>query len=244
VLLILDCSRTAEDRLARALGLSLYEARQRIRRGGYQLERILPAAAAAREEARLSEAGLAVRTLPEAELRLAPQKVRGGGIEPDTLRLTLAAGERRVAAGDLLLIVRGPILREHQASAARQRFRTASPEPGFRIHLHLLAVEPALELDPADFHFRGGPRASGSSHAEIEGWLKAWAPSGPVDDGFRRLPPALAPAAKTDPSELALAATREPRRSPGPLLLDNLAQFHFYSAWRGELARRLRADAG
>ena len=60
------------------------------------------------------------------------------------------------------------------------------------------------------------------------------------DDGFRRLPVALAPAL---PEEGAAASLRRTGGGPGwskdaRLILDNLAQFRFYSGWRAAAFRR------
>jgi hypothetical protein len=67
-----------------------------------------------------------------------------------------------------------------------------------------------------------------------------------VDDGFRWLPPALAPAAPG-----AHGGTRPGLPAPtgrgareGALVLDNLAQFRFYSAWRAAVERLRRAPPG
>jgi hypothetical protein len=64
-----------------------------------------------------------------------------------------------------------------------------------------------------------------------------------ADDGFRRLPPALAPTTEEPDAGLAGAARPRPRRGRdalAPVILDNLAQFRFYSAWRGAIERRRR----
>jgi hypothetical protein len=61
-----------------------------------------------------------------------------------------------------------------------------------------------------------------------------------VDDEFRRLPPALAPAAPSGGALGMVETLRAPRASDAPLVLDNLAQFRFYSAWRGLVERQRR----
>jgi hypothetical protein len=71
-------------------------------------------------------------------------------------------------------------------------------------------------------------------------WLKALAAHVPVDDDFRRLPPALGPE-EVAPGALGMVeALRPPRADGAPLVLDNLAQFRFYSAWRAIVERRKR----
>jgi hypothetical protein len=69
-------------------------------------------------------------------------------------------------------------------------------------------------------------------------WIDALASSVEVDDEFRRVPPALGAAEDGAAGAVgAAAALRPPRRRDAPLLLDNLAQFRFYSAWRGLVAK-------
>jgi hypothetical protein len=74
---------------------------------------------------------------------------------------------------------------------------------------------------------------------EIAGWMAALGTTVPVDDGFRRLAPALAPAA---PDAGAAARLQDALRGADrtAAILDNLAQFRFYSAWRGAVERSVR----
>ena len=86
-----------EDALAGALGLSAFEASQRLRRGGPDLHRILPAEPAAAEAARLRERGLEVLEIPEEEVRRAtPVFATRGTAEADALALGLEKGELRL----------------------------------------------------------------------------------------------------------------------------------------------------
>jgi hypothetical protein len=142
-------------------------------------------------------------------------------------------------ADDLLAVVEGPIARERQAGGEVRRVRSARPEPGFRIHLHRRSELPPVELDPEAFSF--GPGVQGSALLRLNEWVGLLARGRPRDEGFRHLPPALG-AAETS-SEDAGTAVRalgsggaRPRKEA--LLLDNVAQFRFYSAWRGTLERR------
>jgi len=58
-----------------------------------------------------------------------------------------------------------------------------------------------------------------------------------VDDQFRLVPPALAVAERTSSAADVLQARRP---ESATAILDNVAQFRFYSAWRG-LVERSRA---
>jgi hypothetical protein len=138
VLLVLDLARADEAALRRALSLSAFEASQRRRRGGPDLHRILPAAPAAEEAARLRAEGLDVLEIAEDEVRRAePVLVTRGAADGDALALDGDEGPIRLVAADLLLVVRGVITREYQSAAeARRQRRLATLDPGYRVHLH------------------------------------------------------------------------------------------------------------
>jgi hypothetical protein len=60
-----------------------------------------------------------------------------------------------------------------------------------------------------------------------------------LDDGFRRLPVALALAQPGEGALLSLGRTRGPGQGKEARpILDNLAQFRFYSGWRAAAFRR------
>lgn len=244
VLLVLDLQGTDPDRLGKALGLPAFEAAQRALRGGYQLHRLVPPEEAAREAARLAEEGLTVWAVPEAEARSGarPLLARGGEWAEGALRLRLEEGEARVDREDLLIVVRGPITREYQPEAKQKKVSTATPAPGYRFHLHRRSEPRPVELDPDDFRF-GPALGGGSSLLQLSDWVEALQAGVPEDDCFRRIPPALAPAAS---GQGGLAALLEASARPGDkpregeaVVLDNLEQFRFYSAWRAAVERRV-----
>lgn len=231
--------------LASALGLPAYDAQRLASRADDYLWRILPVPAAEAEAQRLAQAGLQPWTLLESAVRaIAPQRASGGRREGTSvcLRSGEASGaEWRVAPGDLLLLVQGPIQRESPSPAGQRLVGMASPQPGYRFHLHLRQAERPLELDPDDFELEAGQ--TGSVLLLLREWLLALAGEAALDDGFRLLAPALAPAARDDgraarwADSLAQQARGPERRKDDRTLLDNVAQFRFYSAWRGLLAR-------
>jgi len=243
MLLILEISREDPPSLARALGISLFEADLRVRRGGFQLHRIAPAREIRNEATRLGEAGLSVVTLDEDEVRAAalPELALRGQMSEGTLALRTEASDRLVAREDLLIVVRGPIAKEHQAQPpSRVRPSAVTFDPGYRIHLHTRALIRPVELDPESFAFSCSPIA-GSSLLELNSWLSAF--SAPVDDGFRFLPPALSPAGEAEGVTAAVQALKDSptagrRKEQSSPVLDNVGQFRFYSAWRGTLERR------
>lgn len=237
LLLLLDLSGADAAVLARALGLSAYDAGQRLRRGGWQLHRAAAPAEAEAEAARLRELGLRVTTVAERLARVEPLLVAAGRLEPGRLVGRSPEGpELQWSREDLLLVVKGPIRRELQAQPKElKRVKTAGPGEGYRFHLHPVAGERPLELDPDAFELEGG-RGIGSSLLRMAAWIEALAPPVPVDDGFRLLPPALGPGQPSPDAARALGRAAEPK--PAAVVLDNLRQFRFYSGWRGAIARR------
>jgi len=239
VLVVVSLDGVDAKHLAAAFSLSLYEAGQWARRGGYHLHRAAAAPDAAAERERLARHGIEVFTFDEATVRAAaePEPALGGRFEDQALYARAPAGAIEVEAAGLLLVVKGPIVREH-APTERLRFaRTSSLEPGFLFHLHCRDRPRPVEIDPAAFDF-GAHRARESSLLEITGWIASLAAASPVDDGFRRITPALAPAAPA-----AAAGPEDALRTSGarpPAILDNVAQFRFYSAWRGAVERQAR----
>ena len=238
MLLVLETARADEAVLARALALSPFEASQRRRRGGPDLHRILPAAQAAEEAARLRAEGLDVLEIAEEEVRRAePVVAARGGAEQGALALDGDGGPLRLAEADLLLIVRGVITREYQTTVeARHQRRLATLDPGYRVHLHRRQDPRPVELDPAGFDFGPGGAPSGAP-LQIASWIDQLFPGVPRDDSFRVVIPALAPAAPAPAGAGATAALAHTGRA-ARVILDNLAQFRFHSAWRGAARRR------
>jgi len=240
LLLVVDVAGTEAARLARALPLGSYEAELLARRGGFHLQRLVDAATARAEAQRLAAEGVAVLLVPEAEARTKPLRALSGEWTPSGLRLRTAAGPLALAPGSLQLVVSGEVVREYQPSYERRRESTRAL-PRWLVHLHRRGETAAVEIDPAILGVDGS--LTGSARLEVAAWVEALAQDAPRDDGFRLLPPALAPA-EPDPAQSAVAASAALSRGTGPggreprQLLDNLAQFRFYSAWRGAVERR------
>ncbi len=245
-LVVFEALGIAAPLLARALGLTAYEADQRLRRGGAQLHRVLTLPEAEAEAARLVTLGVRALAIPEAETRAAetPRLALGGAAAAEALWLRFGDARLSVEAKDLLLIVRGPIVREYQARAtARKTIRTATLEAGYRFHLYWREDPTPIEIDPWAFEL--GKGASGSSFLTLAGSIAVFAAGVPTDDGFRSLPPALAPetpaAAGAVRASEALLPKRPTGRNQAAAILDNLRQFRAYSGWRGALQRRQRS---
>jgi hypothetical protein len=241
-LVILDLAGVAPETLARALSLPPYEAGLLVKRGGLHLHRILEGAAARAEAGRLGASGLAVLLVPEADARVRPLRAVGGERGEGVLALRTEEGALTLRRGGVGLVVRGAITREYQPSSRRRRVDTARLEPGYRVHLHRRHEPRAVEIDAFAFEF--GFAVTGSARLELDAWLQEVAPDATVDDGFRRLPPALGPAGAEPRGALAAGSlglatgVRRGGRDETLVVLDNVEQFRFYSGWRAAVERR------
>jgi hypothetical protein len=241
---VFDATGADVATLARALGLARFEAEQRRRRGGPQLQRILPVEEAQAEAARLVAAGLVAAAIPEAEALPARTPRMALAARPGAdLELRLDSGTLRVAAPDLRLVVRGPIAREYQSrGSARNQVRMAGLEAGYRFHLHFVSEPRPVEIDPWACEL--GTGVAGSSLLTLSSWIKAATGGVPEDDGFRWLTPALAPEARAEGGIVSAAEPLRPRPSgkggEAAVVLDNAAQFRVYSGWRAAFAARPR----
>jgi hypothetical protein len=252
-LVVLELAGASPAPLAEAVGWSPYEASLAARRGGLHLHRVLGPAEAQAEAKRLEAFGLVSYLLPEAEARVRPRRALGGERSEGALTVRTEEGPVEIRRGELMLVVRGPIAREYLPSARRRRVDTARLDEGYRLHLYRRAGSregaPAgdelrpVEIDTATFEL--GAAVTGTSRIEIDLWVESICGSAPWDDEFRRLLPALGPAEPEPKGAIAAVtslglASREKRigRDEGPVLLDNVAQFRFYSGWRAAVERR------
>jgi hypothetical protein len=241
-LVVVDLAGAGTGALVDALAVSPYEASLLVRRGGLHLHRACEPDAARTEATRLAGRGLRVVRVPESEARVRPRRAVGGERLGDRLVLRTEEGLVEVRRGDVLLVVRGSIVREYQPSDRRRKVSTARLEEGYRVHLHLASrgggdLPRPVECDAASFEF--GFSVTGSARLELDAWVDAVAGGAARDDGFRRLPPALAPAAPEPRSALSAAGSlRGGRDGDAPVVLDNAEQFRFYSGWRAAVERR------
>lgn len=257
LLLVLDLTRASQEALARALGLPSYQAGLLAKRGGFHLHRALEASRAEEEAARLVAHDVAVVVVPEAEARVRPIRAIGAERSADALTLRTEEGPAVVRPGDLLLVVRGAVTREYQPSFRRHRVNTARLEEGYRVHLHRLVEPRPFEVDASNFEL--GSAFAGSVRLEIDACVEAVCQGAPLDDEFRRLPPALGPAEDEPVGRLAAVSSLRARGPSGSVartrdgapgaadgraeptsILDNVRQFRFYSGWRAAVERRRR----
>jgi hypothetical protein len=237
--------------LAAALDLTVAEARFRVQRGRLMLYRILAIREAEAEAARLSHHGLAVYCLPEGEVRAGAQPLvaRGGDPAGGSFVIGPERAVERVAAGDVLLVVWGPIRREtvepERGPLRSQRRPSASPVQDAELyHLHVRGRQQPIEIDPWGFRFSENRGRVESSQLRMRTAIEALAGAARIDRSFRHEPPALAPSGGAPDSALegienlfqgSRAAGRKGRTTS---LLDNVGQFRFHSSWLGAVARR------
>lgn len=245
-LLVLDLEATPRQALEGALGLASYEAELLRRRGGYHLHRILEEPRAHEEAERLRAAGVMIETLPELEARVKPLRAVGGDCGWGGLTLRTEEEPVSLRRRDLLIIVQGPIARQYQPVYRRRRVDVASLEEGYRVHFHRRADPRPVEIDGTNFEF--GLTVTGSTRLELEAWVETVGKGVPRDDGFRRIPPAFGVAEPEARGPLAAASalgrTSRARSTTGEgesVVLDNGAQFAFYSGWRAAVERRRTA---
>ncbi len=239
LLVILDLAQAAAETLRQALQLGAYDAAQLARRGGLHLHRLADPAPARAEAQRLGEAGLVPLLVPESEARTPPVRALAGEWTGAGLALQTQAAPLLLLPGSLRLVVTGEVVREYLPRYERRREATRAGQR-FLVHLHRRGFSAAVEIDPAVLGVDGS--LTGSGRLEVEAWIEALAGDAPRDDRFRLLAPALA-AAEPDPAQSAVAAAAalvqgRDRRGEPRQLLDNLAQFRFYSGWRGAVERR------
>jgi len=241
LLLVVDLGGLSPADVARTLLLPPFEAGLRARQGGLHLHLAGERPEMDAEGARLEAAGLRVLRIPESEARTPPLVATGG--ECSGARLRLRSGRRpfEVLGEDVMLVVEGPIQREYQSrQVERKKMPTATLEASHRFHLHFRSESRPVELDPANFAFGARGTVAGSSFLEMKAWIAELASHAPVDDGFRRLPPALSPEAPDEGAAVSLRGVGSglARAKDAHAILDNVAQFRFYSGWRAAVERR------
>jgi len=243
--LVADLKGASAKGLAEALSIQTFNAEQQVLRGGMTLVLVGERVEAEDGAARLERAGIRAVVVPEEEVRKAARPVFAyrGSFSAKGASLRGPEGTLELPVSDLFLVVRGPIARARQTAEKEWRRIEGSPlEAGMRIHLHRLRDLRPVEIDPFDLDL-GKPPLTGSVLLEINEWITALPHGIPEDTGFRYEGPALAPEAPPEGGFGSMAGALAKGRKRGgkdSLVLDNTAQFRFYSAWRGLAQRRLR----
>jgi hypothetical protein len=247
LLLVVDVSGDAQA-VATALGRRSEEMEARGRRRRYLLYRILPVAEARAEAARLAALRVSAIALSESAVRAASEPLIAIGGDPANGMFSLDSRSEplRVVADDVLLVIWGPIRREPLSEETRS-MRELRRAPAPRVaesdlcHVHTKLSSRPIEVDADAFAFSQAHGAIESTLLRLRRAIASLAASVEIDDGFRWEAPALGVSSSIERSSLADAlstrASRAGERKPATFL-DNVAQFRFYSAWRGTLARQ------
>lgn len=241
---VIDTNASPASTIALACSVSLWEARQWQIAARYRLVKVSSEPSDGPMETRLREEGLHVFAVPEAAVAPArhPLHVESMDTSMPSVECTLrddpesAAWRRDLPLEHLALIVSGPIRREKvKELGSLKKIPDRSLDDVLIVHLHFRDESRPWELDPRRTAFESeGPA---SAHMRTLELVRRLSQTAPLDEAFRNVVPALGHGTDS-PGDLAgLRSTAKTRsKDPDRIVLDNLAQFREYSAWRGGLA--------
>jgi hypothetical protein len=240
---VIDTTVAGVEAIAEACGVSAWEARQWQAASRYRLVRVSTEPADGPLESGLRARGLRVLIVPGETVMRSRTPIPLESIDPVavpaqcTVREDAEAPPARKALReeDLTLIVSAAIKRERvKDQTSRRPLVDTRLEDAWLVHLHIKGEARPWEIDPRRTAYEGAGLASAYMQTlELVRRLQALAPH---DEAFKNVVPALSQGA--DPfSGLESFATTPPKKSKEPkvVVLDNVAQFREYSAWRGAI---------
>ena len=240
---VIDTRAAAETVIADACGVSAWEARQWQAASRYRLVRVSSEPADGPLESGLRDKGLRVLIVPDDTVTKSRNPIPVESIDPVSLPAQCTVREdpeapparRPLREGDLALIVSASIKRERVKEQTSRRVPADTRlEDVWLVHVHLKGESRPWEIDPFRTAYEGAGLASAHMRTlELVRRLEAVAPH---DDSFKNVVPALSQGA--DPSsglESFASAPARKSKEPKVVVLDNLAQFREYSAWRGAI---------
>lgn len=241
---VIDTSAATLDIIADACGVSAWEARQWQAASRYRLVRVSTEPADGPLESGLKAKGLRVFIVPDATVARSRNPIPLESIDPlaDPLQGTVREdpesppSRRALRPEDLSLIVSAAIKREKVKDAAPRRSPADTRlDDTWLVHLHLKGEARPFEIDPQRTAYEGVGLASAYMRTlELVRRLQAFAPH---DDAFKNVVPALSPGA--DPlnglESFSSGTDKKKGKEPKVVVLDNVAQFREYSAWRGAI---------
>jgi hypothetical protein len=243
--LVIDTATALPETLAQACSISAWEARQWQAASRYRLLKVGAESPDGTLEAGLKESGLTFFSVPEQTVAPGRNPVVLESIDLSatplqcTLRHDAEAPPKRRALPeqDVTLVISAFIKRERVRDLASLRAPAdARMEDALLVHLHLVNEARPWEIDPHRTGYEGAHLAS--AHLSTRELVRRLSAKAPHDDAFRNIVPALAPGA--DPlsdfaglKKTAKGASKELKI----VVLDNVAQFREYSAWRGAVER-------
>jgi len=232
--------------LAPAAAISVWEARQWRAASRYRLLKIASDPSETALEAGLRDHGLRFFAISEGAVAAARRPILLEKVDlsvrpiqctqrPDAEAAPLREG---LLESEVALILSASIKRERTTDQAPTRATRggARLEDLFFVHIHLKKGPRPLEIDPRRTGFEGTDLAS--AHMSTREVVRLLAVAAPHDEAFRNIVPALSPAEDLSDDLAAMKKERKgASREPKVVVLDNLAQFREYSAWRGTVER-------
>jgi hypothetical protein len=245
---IIDTSAAGAEAIASACSVSVWEARQWQAACVFRLVRVSAEPADGPLERRLKDQGLSFFVVPEDDVARSriPVLLESIDLSKVPARCSLRPDPEAAPVGrdlpesELALIVSAPIKREKvKDSPSPKKAVDTRLEDAWVVHLHLRSEARPWEIDPR----RTGYERAGlaSAHMSTMELVRRLSASVPHDETFKNMVPALSPGIDPVGDLAALKApTRTAGKPPRRLVLDNLAQFREYSAWRGAIERARR----
>ncbi len=240
---VIDTSVAGVETIADACGISAWEARQWQAASRYRLIRVSNEPADGPLESGLKAKGLRVLIVPDETVVRSRNPIPLESIDPfaDPAQCTVREDpeapplRKALREHDLALIVSASIKRERVMDQTSRRTPADTRlEDAWLVHLHLKGEARPWEIDPLRTAYEGAGLASAYMRTlELVRRLQAFAPH---DEAFKNVVPALSPG--TDPLkglESFASAPRKKGKDPKVVVLDNVAQFREYSAWRGAI---------
>ncbi|HRB12001.1 MAG TPA: hypothetical protein PKU70_03240 [Vicinamibacteria bacterium] len=241
---VIDTSAAAVETIADACGVSAWEARQWQAASRYRLVRVSNEPADGPLESALKTKGLRVFIVPDETVARSRNPIPLESIDPlaDPVQCTVREdpeappSRRALREQDLSLIVSASIKRQRvKDEAPRRTTADTRLEDAWLVHLHIRGEARPFEIDPQRTAYEGVGLASAYMRTlELVRRLQSFAPH---DDAFKNVVPALSPGAepRSGLETFASAASRKKSKEPKVVVLDNVAQFREYSAWRGAI---------
>ncbi len=241
--LVIDTKTASIESLAEACSVSVWEARQWQAASRYRLVKVSTEAADGPLESELRRKGLNLFVVSEERVARSRNPILLESVDPASTpaQCTLRdqpegpSFRRELPEQHIALIVSASIKRERVKDQASLRTLAATRlEDAWLIHVHLRGEPRPWEIDPRRTGYEGAVLAS--AHMRTLELVRRLSAIAPHDEGFKNIVPALSLGVEP-PSELdSLKATRRSEgKEPNVVILDNVAQFREYSAWRGAL---------
>jgi hypothetical protein len=242
--LVIDTAANALETLAAACSISTWEARQWQAASRYRLLRVTAEPQDGPYETRLRGMGVTVHAIAENAVARArnPLPIESLDASKVPAECTLRPDpdsppiRSHLEEGQVAVIVSGPIRREKvKEIASFKKVPSVRLEDAFLVHFHIRGETRPWEIDARRTSFEGEGLAS--AHMRTLQLVRRLALKVAHDEAFRNVVPALSEG--VDPlTEIASGSSTGGSSSKGTklIVLDNVAQFREYSAWRGRLA--------